>query len=417
MRSDECVYVAGHLARPHGGSLHGRFMGLRFWMCDADTSMANVPVVSMLTCAAWLVSRFLERFRILMSFVVRVSLAFPHRESAMSGLLDSVAHFEARAQEVGLSDTGVRALRRHGLATLGKVAHAISMPGQPPSVEALAVWMQGNMAGCTLGDQAAFRRLIWEGGALATADLRDQLCNPDSANNCKVPEAERTRRLDALKSSHPGLLLEGPLEPSHHLLDRAAALEKENMFRYLGPEVCTSRSWEVTHSKPERKFLELDAGKLTVSSQSSVPDNPPHSALQLQECLLRRGIAFVFAQVCSYISYQRYVSQLFQHLTRDPPPGYSRCSVTQLARADRLVFEKIIERDIKPRRRADGCYPLDDALLAALVSYEVSMCLLPLAASSGSQRPGKREAPSKGQGKFQGYAKFHKGSGKGKKGS
>ena len=113
---------------------------------------------------------------------------------AMSGLLDSVAHFEARAQEVGLSDAAVRALRRHGLATLGKVAHAISMPGQAPSDESISSWMQQHMSGCTLGDQSAFRRLIWEGGALATADLRDQLSNPEAATNRKVPEAERARR-------------------------------------------------------------------------------------------------------------------------------------------------------------------------------------------------------------------------------
>ena len=332
----------------------------------------------------------------------------------MSGLLDSVAHFEARAQEVGLSDAGIRALKRHGLATLGKVAHAIAMPGQAPSDEAITSWMQLNMQGCTLGDQSAFRRLIWEGGALATADLRDQLSNPEAATNRKVPEAERTRRMDALKAALPGLLLEGPLEPSHHLLDRAASLEKENVFRYLGPEICTSRSWEVTHSKPERKFLELDAGKLSMSSQSTVPDNPPHSALQLQECLLRRGVAFVFAQVCTYNAYQRYISQLFQHLARDPPPGYSRCSVTQIARADRLVFEKIIERGVKPKRDSRGCYPLDDALLAALESYEVSVCLLPLAVNATHKKPGKREAPPKGQGRNAGQGKFHKGSGKGR---
>ena len=169
------------------------------------------------------------------------------------------------------------------------------------------------------------------------------------------------------------------MDPSHHLLDKAAAIEKENVFRYLGPEVCASRAWEVTHSKPERKFLELDGRKLSMSSQSNVPENPPHSALQLQESLMRRGIALAFAQVCSFNTYQRYVSQLFQHLSRDPPPGYSRCSVTQIARADRLVFEKIIERGVKPRRQPSGEYPLDDALLLALQCYEVSVCLLPLA--------------------------------------
>ena len=47
-----------------------------------------------------------------------------------------------------------------------------------------------------------------------------------------------------------------------------------------------------------------------------------------------------------------------------------------------MVFEKIIERGIKPKRDSSGDYPLDNALLAALECYEVSMCLLPLAAGS-----------------------------------
>ena len=122
----------------------------------------------------------------------------------MSGLLDSVAHFESRAQEVGLSETGVRALKRRGLATLAKIALAITMPGQAPSEDAIATWMQQHMSGCTLGDQASVRRVIWEGGALATADLREHLSNPEAASNRKVPEAERSRRLEALKSSLPG---------------------------------------------------------------------------------------------------------------------------------------------------------------------------------------------------------------------
>ena len=242
----------------------------------------------------------------------------------MSSLLDSAAHFELRAGEVGLPSASISSLKSHGLATLGKVAHAISTPGTAPSSEALEDWVRDNLRGANLGDHAALRRLIWEGGALAPAELRGQLTNPDGSSQRKVPDAERIRRMDALRVSLSGFLIEGPLEPSHSLLDRAAALERDNQLRYLSPESCTSRIWEITHGKPEKKYLEFESNKLLVKGHAEVPDSHPHSALQLQEALLRRGIAFAFAQIVSFSAYQRYVSALFMHFSREPPPGYSR---------------------------------------------------------------------------------------------
>ena len=315
----------------------------------------------------------------------------------MTSLLDSEAHFELRAGEVGLSSASLAALKGHGLATLGKVAHAISTPGSAPAPDALEDWVRDNLRGASLGDHAALRRLIWEGGALATAELRDQLTNPDGAAQRKVPDAERSRRMDVLRVSLSGFLIEGPLEPSHSLLDRAAALERDNQLRYLSPESCTSRIWEITHGKPEKKYLEFESNKLLVKGHAEVPDSYPHSALQLQEALLRRGLAFAFAQIVSFPAYQRYVSALFMHFSREPPPGYSRCSVAQLARADRLLFEKLVEKDLKPRRTAAGGLPLDTALINGVELYEITVALLPLPLSEVSRRPGKREREQRGK--------------------
>ena len=60
--------------------------------------------------------------------------------------------------------------------------------------------------------------------------------------------------------------------------------------------------------------------------------------------------------------------------------------------ADRKVFSKLIEQDLKPRKAGDGSYPLDKALGEALTSYEVSFCLmhLPLKGSNAPpSRPNK----------------------------
>ena len=292
---------------------------------------------------------------------------------------------------MGLSTTSLNALKGHGLATLGKVAHAISTPGAAPAPEALEEWVRDNLRGANLGDHAALRRLIWEGGALATAELRDQLTNPDGAAHRKVPDAERSRRMDTLRASLSGFLIQGPLEPSHSLLDRAAALERDNQLRYLSPESCTSRIWEITRGKPEKKYLDFESNKLLVKGHAEVPDSYPHSALQLQEALLRRGLAFAFAQIATFPAYQRYVSALFMHFSREPPPGYSRCTVAQLARADRLLFERLVEKDLKPRRTASGGLPLDTALVNGVELYEITVALLPLPLSELPRKPGKRE--------------------------
>ena len=306
----------------------------------------------------------------------------------MSSLLDSEAHFELRAAEVGLSTNALSALKGHNLATLGKLAHVVSSPGSPPQPEALADWIRDNLRNASLGDQACVRRLIWEGGALATAELRDQITNPEGSSQRKVPDAERTKRLQLLKSSLNGIVLEGPLEPSHVLLDKAAGLERDNQLRFLAPETCTSRSWEITHGKPERPVLTFESNKLLVKPHSEVPECHPGSALQLQEALLRRGVALAFAQLVTFPAYQKYVSALFVHLSREPDMPDA---VGQLARADRLLFERLVEQDLKPRRRADGKYPLDTALLSGLRDYEVCMALLPLPNSDQPRRPGKRE--------------------------
>ena len=252
---------------------------------------------------------------------------------------------------------------------------------------------------------------------MATAELKEQLTHPDSSAQKKVPEAERSRRMAHLKASLPGLALEGPLEPSFSLLDKAAAIERENQLRFLSPDVCVSRAFEVTNARPDKKVLELDDAKtLSVSSQADVPESPPCSALQLQEALLRRGVAFAFAQIVSFTSYQKYVTLLFQHLARDPPPDYQRCSVSQLARADRMVFERLIAADVKPRRDPSGVYALDTKLLEALESYQVSMLLMPLAAQRPDQRGLKRPAASASSGQFgraRPGSKWAKGRGRG----
>lgn len=101
------------------------------------------------------------------------------------------------------------------------------------------------------------------------------------------------------------------------------------------------------------------------------------SALQVQEAFNRRGIAMVFADLVQHTAYTRYITTLFSHLHREPPAGFSRCTVSQIVSADKAVWQFLLESNLRPKRDELGTLPLDRALQTALESYMVSFLLLP----------------------------------------
>ena len=101
-----------------------------------------------------------------------------------------------------------------------------------------------------------------------------------------------------------------------------------------------------------------------------------------------------FAGSVSFQSYGRYVNKLFSHLSRDPPPGKSRITVSQILAADKQVFVRLIEAGVRPKRDPDKSFPLDSALMAALESYEVSFLLLHKPANKPPKRPNPPRIPN-----------------------
>lgn len=193
----------------------------------------------------------------------------------------------------------------------------------------------------------------------------------------------------AIKNRLRGLLIEGPLEPSHSLLDACATMHQLNELRYIPPEKCTSRTHEVIHHKTPSKQLDISADTLIIKEHKDTPDMVASSALQVQEALVRRGLALVFADLVGREQYSRYISMLFSHLRREPPPGFSRCTVSQLVAADKQVFQLLLEENVRPKRDETGLLPLDTALIQALQNYQVSFALIPL--------PAKKEQPAASQ--------------------
>ena len=183
----------------------------------------------------------------------------------MALLIESEAHFSQRAQEINLGAGVLRALKQNGIATLGSLAYAFGQPGQPLDEGAFGEWAKGIAGeGISLEDLSALKRALFESQTMVLAAPRDQVSNPDSQGARRLPDAEREKRMDNLKTSLVGVIVEGPLEPSHALLELCANQYQANQLQYIKPEKCTSRMHEITTGKPRTKELQLEANKLVV---------------------------------------------------------------------------------------------------------------------------------------------------------
>ena len=92
-----------------------------------------------------------------------------------------------------------------------------------------------------------------------------------------------------LRAALPGICIEKQLEPSHSLLDLVSQQFEAQQLAYLSPDRCTSREWEW-----------------------------PWERLQS-----RPGVAYAFADLPEWTVHERYITQLFGHLRKDPPQGYA----------------------------------------------------------------------------------------------
>ena len=312
----------------------------------------------------------------------------------MASLIESEAQFLQRMKDLRVSENMQRKIVNAGFSTFGVLAYAHGQPGQSIVDSQFESWVSNNLdSGASLADISCVKRLLFESQTLVLASLKEQVTGLSSESTVKkLPSAERETRLSVVKKQLTGLLIEGALEPAHCLLDLCASIHQHNEIKYIPPEKCVSRVHEIMNQKTPTKQLDIASDTLIIKEHKEVPDAIAHSAMQIHEAFVRRGVALLCADVIDHGKYTRYISTLFNHMHRDSPAGYNRCTVTQIVAADKAVWQKLLEDNIKPRRQADGTLPLDEALQKALESYEVSFCLLPL---QSKKEPKKKKGDKK----------------------
>lgn len=318
---------------------------------------------------------------------------FGSSDCEMASLSDSEAHFAERAKEYSLPEPLLQNLRDAGIKTLGNLAFAFSRPGQEFTEADFETWVKslyGDGLEPNIGAVAALRRLHFEAEVIVTASLKALVEQPSSSETAKpIPYAERVVRLDRLKASLQGIVIEGHTEPSQSLLDECCHQYDQRILRYIEPAKCTSRESEILSNKVEKK-LQLNVATMTLKESKSVPDADSSTAFALTQCFRRRGLAYEFAQLISFRAHEKYIDMLFRHLNAEPPPNYAPTSINQLLRADREVFLYLNQhcKDIRPD--VAGRRPLDDLLFEALKDYHTAFHLMPLPKEHGYQ-PWRRE--------------------------
>eukprot|EP00435_Cladocopium_sp_Y103_P044391 s1982_g12.t1 len=333
----------------------------------------------------------------------------------MTSLIDSKAQFDSHLKETGIGQALIENLKRHGIRTLAQLAFAVGQPGQPiadNNIEQLVQQAHGRAPQLT--ETAILKRVAFEAQTFLTATLRQAVDRTDDTPR-RIPFAERTTRLEALKLTLGGIGISGEHEPAHGVLDKACAMYESNSIKYLELSSCVSRAHEV-QGTPQSKELTLEKGSLILKHNDDKLTSPTDSEIKVHYAMVRRGISFQFARLMSFEQHSTWETFLFEALHRDPPPGYSRPTLAQLIQCDKAAFARLGSQTTSVRQRDDGTYPLGEALLALRQDPNIALYLMPLGRSSSSTSA-PVGSPAQSTTRTHPYSGGRpKGGGKGKKG-
>ena len=312
---------------------------------------------------------------------------------ALSSILDSEATFVQQAQEVGLTEPWVEALKANSLATFAKLSFAITSPGTVASDEQIRFLntLRGGVA-ATIAESSAFKRLLFESQTLMMHRFKS-VAKGDDITPKRMAPPEREARLARQKQQLRGLDISGPTEPSHGLYDLCTSMIERNEISYISPSKCLSRQQELVGNKPEKE-IQLDASKtaLVIKEQPSVAEISINSDLALYQALVRRTLAMDLTGLATFEVMKRWVDRMFEIYSQSPAPGFSKVSQAQLLRADRQSFVRLSEMFTGSLKATTAAgYPLDPHIEKLYADVSVTYYMLPIPSSQSSSSSEKTD--------------------------
>ena len=292
--------------------------------------------------------------------------------------LDSVASFKARLAELNLPQGHIDAFEARRVATFANFAFI--SPYQPNSLdEAPFVQALKDILGVEPGDfLPTYRRLFYESHTMAVQDLRQKLDARDGQEPRKLAMPERMERLNRLKASLIGLMLDAQLEPSHSLVDRIVAMAEEQSIYYVDLSLCTSRESEVNMLKKEPALEFTADGSIRLAKKHPEASADTTGELRVRLCMQRRALAFQIANIATFVTLDAFISKLFALLTKKPISGYRTVSLAQIIAADQALWQKVSQETRGKILTSGDPKPVDKAVLDFMDAAEVTYHLLPV---------------------------------------
>lgn len=303
-------------------------------------------------------------------------------------MLDSVACFKSRAEEIGLTSGEIQKAESLNVATLGRFAFAANyIPGQANDAPLLALISR-------LCDEdpppeeriPLIRRLFYEAYTLQNAELRTKIEKRDDEPPRKLAQAERASRYTEQVRRLSGLDLTGELEPSHALVDLVFQMIEDNQRRYIRWEQCTKRDQELMGIKHDPTWKPDSQGIIREVRVQSEIKADTSSDLRLKYALQRRSLAIDQGRLCDYDKLERWSNVLLESYTKVPLDGYKRVSIEQIQHADLEMFKYLIKMTRSVLRPNGNTIPMEKALEQALTAPEIRLHLQPLPSGSAKRR-------------------------------
>ena len=118
-----------------------------------------------------------------------------------------------------------------------------------------------------------------------------------------------------------------------------------------------------------------------------------YGELRLREAFTRRALAFDQLSVLSFSIHEEWHTNMFDAITRDPPPGHKFTSIAQALNADRELWQLIAQESRGELKVIVGATPPLDRFMRQLSTHpRVNVCLANLPKGSGKGPGGKSDA-------------------------
>ena len=106
----------------------------------------------------------------------------------------------------------------------------------------------------------------------------------------KTPDPGKSVRLASQQIRLIGVLIEGPLEPSHSLIDYVFGLKEAETLRYVDPAKCTSRAMELLGVNKQSGIKVNAPGQVIIEDKPSVLTTNISCEFRCRQALQRRSL-------------------------------------------------------------------------------------------------------------------------------